>query len=168
MASCVGRWSTSFPTLFTTTRRMPSVPCSRSLYWRSRPDLPTKSPGRKRPLLASICCSLTSPTYPLACAIKPPGRIAAAVHHQHFQHRNVCAVRVDKRDVRLAGFRLDDDGLKIFEVAGILQLLPQVLHRNAQPFGDRRKILFHLRRVIAQQEHAERGIVVHQDVAVAI
>src|SRR5882757_1746421 len=71
--SLLGRQMVHFlPTLFTTTRRMPSVPCSRSLYWRSSPDLPTKSPGRKRPLLTSICCSLTSPTYPLAWAMNPP------------------------------------------------------------------------------------------------
>src|SRR5712675_296486 len=95
-------------------------------------------------------------------------QIPSPVHHQHFQQRYVGTVRIDERDIRLAGFWLDDDRLKILQVARGLQLLPQITQRNIESLGDGRKTLFHLCGIVAKQKNAEGWIVVYQDAAIAI
>src|SRR5882762_4689966 len=95
-------------------------------------------------------------------------QIPSPVHHQHFQQRYVGTVRIDERDIRLAGFRLDDNGLEILQVARSLQLLSQITERNVQSLGDGRKALFHLRGIVAKQKNAEGWVVVDQDAAIAV
>ena len=57
-------------------------------------------------------------------------RIAAAMHHEHFQHGNIGAMRFDKGDVAGRGFRLDDDGLEMRQRFGGLELLLHVVERQ--------------------------------------
>jgi len=95
-------------------------------------------------------------------------QIAAAVHHQHFQHGYICAMRIDESHVGLTRFRLDDDRLEILEVARILQLRFQIRHGNAQTIGDGGQTLFHLRGIIAKKKDAEGWIIVDQNAAIAV
>ena len=95
-------------------------------------------------------------------------RVAAAVHHQHFQYRQVGAMRFDERDVCLRCFRLDDDGVESRLPAGVFDLLLQIFERNLQAFGDLVHVLGNQLHIVTQQQHAERWIVVHQHVAIAV
>src|SRR5580692_10449075 len=50
---------------------------------------------------------------PAGVGHEPAWPIAAPLNHQHFQQRNIRAMRFDEGHVRISGFRLDDDGLKL-------------------------------------------------------
>src|SRR5882762_1448396 len=95
-------------------------------------------------------------------------QIPPAVHHQHFQQRYIRAVRIDESDIRFAGFWLNDDGLKILQVARGLQLFPQITEWNVQSLGDSWKTLFYLCGIVSQQKNAEGRVVVDQDAAIAV
>ena len=59
-------------------------------------------------------------------------------------------------------------GWKFWKLAGVIQLVGQIVERDAQPFSDDREILHYERGVVAEQQDAEGGIVVYEHVAVAI
>jgi hypothetical protein len=65
-----------------------------------------------------------------------PARIAATMDHEHFQHRHVRAMRLDERDIRWAGFGLDDDRLEMRQAAGFAYLLVQFIERKVHALGD--------------------------------
>src|SRR2546423_7371341 len=90
------------------------------------------------------------------------------MHHQHFQQRNVRAMRLNKSNVGLGGFGLDDDRLKVLEVARNLQLLFQVVQRNIQAFRYSTKVLLHQGGIVTKEEDAEGRIIINQDAAIAV
>ena len=96
------------------------------------------------------------------------GLIAPPRNGNHFEHRNVDAVRLNKGNVRLGSLGLDDDGLKMGKVFGVVELLLEIGHRDAEAIGDGAKVLFYLRHVLAQQQDAEGGPVVDEHAAVAV
>src|SRR5437879_7346967 len=96
------------------------------------------------------------------------GLIAPPRNGNHFEHRNVDAVRLNKGNVRLGSVGLDDDGLKMGKVFGVVELLLEIGHRDAEAIGDGAKVLFYLRHVLAQQQDAEGGPVVDEHAAVAV
>ena len=57
---------------------------------------------------------------------EPTGRIPAAIYHEHFQHRNIGAMRFDKIAVARGGLRLDHDRLEMRQRRGSLKLLLNV------------------------------------------
>ena len=57
---------------------------------------------------------------------EPAGRISAAIHHEHFQHRNIGAMRFDEIAVARRGLRLDHDRLEMRQRRGSLKLLLNV------------------------------------------
>ena len=95
-------------------------------------------------------------------------RVAAAVNHQHFEHGNVGAMGFDERDVGWAGFRFDHDRLEFRHGPGSFNLLLHIIERHAQAIGDLRQEFLDLLGSVAQQQDAERGIVVYEDAAFAI
>ena len=95
-------------------------------------------------------------------------RVAAAVNHQHFEHGNVDAMRLDKCNIGWAGFRFDHDRLELRHGPGSFNLLLHILQRHAQTVGNLRQELLHLFGSIAQQQDAEGGVVVYEDAAFAI
>jgi hypothetical protein len=95
-------------------------------------------------------------------------RIAAAMDHQHFEHRNVHAMGFDEGDIGRAGLRLDHDGLEFRHGPRAVNLLFQFVERHAQPVGDLRQVLLHLFWGVAQKQYAEGGIVVYENAAFAV
>src|SRR5215472_3149173 len=144
------------------TRRLPSVPCSTSLYCCSMPNLPAKSPGRSLLLLAN----LTHVAH--GVREKASRKVAPPLNGDHFENLNVRLVRLDKGYIRGRGVRLDDDGLKFGEALRVVQLFFQIRQRNAQAVGNSGKMLFHLTHVVAQKQHAEGRPVVYENAAVAV
>src|SRR4029077_2789556 len=72
------------------------------------------------------------------------------------------------RNVRGTGFRLDDDGLEVRKGARFLNLLLQVFDGQIHAVGDLRQQTLYLIDVVAQQQHAERRIVVDKNAPFAI
>ena len=96
------------------------------------------------------------------------GKITAALDHEHFEQRNIRAVRFDERDVRVGGFRLDDDGLKLRKIFGVFELILEVADRNAQAIRNGGKIFVDQSGIVAEKKDAERRIVVDENAAIAI
>ena len=95
-------------------------------------------------------------------------RVAAALDHHQIEHRKIGAVRIDERDVRFAGGRLDDDRQELgLELCGI-ELLVEIFPGNPEPLGNLRKTFFEQLGIVSKQKDAERGIAVHQHAPVAI
>ncbi len=59
-------------------------------------------------------------------------------------------------------------GWKLRQAAGVLQLVAQLFERQAHAVGDLRQEALHLLDVVAQQQHAEGGVVVDQHAAFAV
>ena len=95
-------------------------------------------------------------------------RIAAALHHHQFEHRQIGAMRFDKSDVRLAGRGLDDDRLEFRLVLGGVELLLQIVLADAQSVRNLRKVLFESFGIVAQQQNAEGRIAIDQHAAFAV
>src|SRR6266568_2506421 len=96
------------------------------------------------------------------------GEVAPPLNGDHFEDGNVGFVRFDKRNIRRRGVRLDDDGLEFGEGFRAGELVFQISQRNAQTIGDGAEMFLHLGHVVAQQQHAEGGAVVHENAAIAV
>src|SRR6266853_562040 len=95
-------------------------------------------------------------------------QISPAGDGNHFQDRNVGTMGFNKSDIRLRGVGLDNDGLEFREILCVCELVLQIIDRDSQAVRDSRKMLLNLGQIIAQEEHAERRPVVHQNPAIAV
>src|SRR6266852_3988582 len=86
----------------------------------------------------------------------------------HFQNRNVRAMRFDEVNIRPRGVRLDNDRLEFREILRIVELVAQIINWDSQAVGNAREMFFHLSRIIAKEEDAKRRAIVHQHAAVAV
>ncbi len=64
-------------------------------------------------------------------------------------------MRLNEIEIGAGSFRLNDDGLKFGQVAGVLQLVAQIFHGDAEAVGDDRKVLFDQFGIVAQEQHRE-------------
>ena len=94
---------------------------------------------------------------PAGVGHEAPGQISPAVHHQHFQQRNIRAMRLDERHVRFRGFRLDDDARA--GIWGARRYCSTVLSDRPATALPAMADRFFLRggHVVAQEQHAERS-----------
>ncbi len=108
------------------------------------------------------------PDVPAGMRHETIGKVPAAMDHQHFEQRNIRAMRLDKRDVCRSCFGFDNDGLKFGQFTRVVELIRQVVNGDAEAFGYRRQALRDERRIVAEEKNAERRVVIDQNPAVAI
>ena len=96
------------------------------------------------------------------------GHITAARNGEHFEYGNIGAMRLDEIEIGAGGFRLDDDGLKFGQIAGVLQLVVQIVDGDAEAVGNGGEILFDEFGIVAEEQNGKRGTIVDQDAAIAI
>ena len=72
------------------------------------------------------------------------------------------------RSVRATRFRFDDDGLKLGQIAGVLELVVKIVLGDSETFRNCGQILFNEFRVIAKEKNAERWSIVYEYAPIAI
>src|SRR5207302_6605171 len=95
-------------------------------------------------------------------------QVSPAGDGNHFQDRNVRAMRFDEVNIRPRGVGFDDNRLEFRQILSIRELVPQIIQRDSQTVRNAREILFHESWLVAKEEHAERRPVVHQHAAVEV
>src|SRR6202140_2505983 len=86
---------------------------------------------------------------------KSAGKVAAAGDGNHFENGDIGAMRLDESDVRVGRFGVDDNGLKLGQVAGGAEIVSQVLEFDVESIGNCGEIFFYQRGVVAQEQNAE-------------
>src|SRR6202030_1734861 len=73
---------------------------------------------------------------------KSAGKVAATRDGNHFENGNIGAMRLDESDVRVGSFGLNDNGLKLGEIAGGAEIVPQVFEFDVESIGNCGEIFF--------------------------
>ena len=77
-------------------------------------------------------------------------------------------MRFNEIEIGAGGFGLDNDGLKFWKIAGVLQLIVKILYGNAETFGNGGQIFFNEFGVVAEQQDGKGWAIVDEDAAITI
>jgi hypothetical protein len=95
-------------------------------------------------------------------------QVAPARDGQHFEYRNIGAVRFDEIEIRAGGFWLDNDGLELGQIARVLQLIVKIFDGDAEAVGYGGEILFDELGIVAEKQDGERRTIVDQHTAITV
>ena len=77
-------------------------------------------------------------------------------------------MRFNKIEIGAAGFRLNDDGLKFRQIAGVPQFVVQIINGKTKSIGNGGQILFDEFRVIAEKQDAKGRAIIDEDAKMKI
>src|ERR1700692_208991 len=148
MASCVERRPHSFPALL------------------RRAGFPAEVAGAKAPVAGFNLLLAYFTDVAAGVGHKSVGKVAAARDGNHFENRNIGAMRLDESDVRVGSFGFNDNGLKFGEVAGGAEIVSQVFDCDVESISNGGKIFFDQGGIVTQKQNAERRAIVDQHAAI--